>query len=225
MIEFKDAMTLTADELKELGELHGKLHRTEICGTGYLFRRVYGDDWVVLENFRESNPNASKEALDEKLVDLCLIGPKPDLLSGGWSNTEAGVLPTIAMLIRAKSGFVVPEFADQQLIDSEDLDPVPEVAKPTPEVLEKLKAESKFRLKGIRLEDLYVVVRPLTRLEWKNIQKFAGDDADKTLCEKAVVWPEKLNWDYDYPVGYTDTISQAVLNMSGFARPQVIEDI
>jgi hypothetical protein len=45
------------------------------------------------------------------------------------------------------------------------------------------------------------------------------------LCEKAVLWPENIKWDYDYPVGYTDTLSQAILNISGFKVPEAVEDI
>jgi hypothetical protein len=225
MITFTNAMNLTEAELKELSGLHGKLHRTELCGTGYLFRRVYGDDWKKLEDFRELNPTVTKDVLDEKLVDICLVGPKPDIMSGGWSNVEAGVLPTLAMLIRAKSGFIVADFADQQLIDSEDLSPVEDIVKPTEDELAQLRSNNKFKLKGVRLEDLYVVLRPLTRIEWKMIQKQASDDADKVLCEKAVLWPENIKWDYDYPVGYTDTLSQAILNISGFKVPEAVEDI
>lgn len=225
MITFTDAFALTADELKTLGELHGKLHRAEICGVGYLFRRLYTPDWQRLEEFRNANPNIKKEALDEKLVDVALIGPKPDIASGGWSNTEAGILPTLAMLIKAKSGFVVQDFADQQLFDVEEMYEAEEPTRPDAATIEKLKATNKFKIKGVRIEDLYVVVRPLTRIEWKNIQKADPENADKVLCEKTVLWPENIDWDTDYPVGYADTLSQTVLNLSGFTRPQNIEDL
>lgn len=223
---FKSVSKLTPDQIADLKNAYGKIYKVRVCDEDYLVRRVYKQDWDAVNKLKRDNPQVSFAEIDEKIVNSALIGPIPDVESGGWSALPAGVVPTLSMFIRAKSGFVVPELADESNISVESMDDeekAPE--RPDDTTIAALKASTSFRLKLIGIEDQLFVVRPITRVEWKQVLRAENQtDQDVAVCSKAVLWPKSINWD-DEPAGVCDTITQFVLSISGYSAPTVVEEL
>lgn len=220
---------LTQEQIDTLKKEYGKLYKVPICGTDYIIRPVYKADWEIVTKLAADNPSVGMPELDEKLVDIALIGPKPDVTKGGWAIVPAGVIPTLSKWIQAKSGFLVPDLAGQQEISSEPIggDAVSIYGKPSDEDVATAKTQSSLKLNLVRIDDDYYIIRPLLRQEWRAIMKSAPEDSgerDYLIAQRSVVWPKKVNWD-ETPAGYCSSITGAVMNISGYSGVTSVEEL
>lgn len=214
----------TPEQLADLKSKNGPMFKTTLCGVTYLCKLLYSPDWNIISQLREDNPKMSYAEIDERIVSTALIAPIPSMEDGGWSAVPAGVIPSLSALIRAKSGFSVPELPESMPI-TEDLDNDVEMEKPDEKTLAALKANARYGLKGIAINNDYYVVRPITRVEFKQVMQTKDQsEQDRGIVEKVVMWPKGVNWD-EKGAGYCDTIAQYVLAVSGYAGPSAVEDI
>lgn len=215
---------MTGEEIEELKARYGRLFKIDVCGTTYLCRLLYKQDWDAVTKMRADNPRLTMAEFDEKIVGACVLGPLPAPEEGGWATRPAGVTPTLSQVIRAKSGFIVPEAEEYSTINTEDVGDQEEAARPSEEEIAALQAMSQYPLKGISFGSDYFVVRGVARLEFKQIIQGDPEDQDMLTAEKAVLWPKKVDW-AKKPAGYCDTISQFVMAISGFSGPTAVEDL
>jgi len=225
-MQIKDVNALTKEQIEELKARHGKLFKTTVCDVTYLCRLLYGPDWDIINKMRADNPRITLSEIDEKIVNLCLLGPLPTIDDGGWATRPAGVLPSLSTMIRAKSGFIVDEYDGGANIVTEDLDEDMEMVKPSDAEKAALKATCNYGMKGVGIGTEYFVVRPIARNEFKQILASAESqtDQDQKVAERAVLWPKKVDWDKK-PAGYCDTLYQVVMAISGFSGPSLVEDL
>lgn len=223
-MQLKNIEELTKEQIDELRSKHGPIFKTTICDTTYLCRLIYKPDWDIVCKLRDDNPNGvSQSEIDEKIVNMALLGPHPTIDSGGWAGAPAGVIPTLAGLIRYKSGFYTPEIGENVIV--EDFDEEVEMTRPDDQTVAALKVNARFGLKGIGINKDYFVVRPITRVELKQIMQASDQfDQDRNVVEKAVLWPKGVDWDTK-GAGYCDTIAQYVIAISGYSAPSVVEDL
>lgn len=220
-MKIKDVDSLTEQQIDELKRAYGKLFKVTVCGTKYLCRLMYRSDIEAIAKVAEKNIDVSNLEVDEKVVSLCVLGPTPPIEEGGWAAMPAGIIPTLSSAIRRKSGFVVYDEdapAEEKLYEDE------EVITPTPEELEVLQMATGYKLHGIRFEDAYFVVRPITRIEFKEMMNYSEPEQDEIVVKKACLWPANVDWD-SVPAGYINSIVQYVMSYSGFAGPIDVEDI
>jgi hypothetical protein len=225
-MQFASVSDLTKEQIAGLKKSFGRIYKVRVCDEDYLVRRLYKPDWDAVNKLKRDNPQVSFADIDEKVVNTALIGPLPDIANGGWAALPAGVVPTLSMFIRAKSGFVVPELSEESNITVEPLDEEEtEPARPDAATIAALKASTTFKLKLLGIEDQMFVVRPVTRVEWKQVLKTENQtDQDMAVCAKSVMWPKSVNWD-DQPAGFCDTITQFVLSISGYSAPSAVEEL
>jgi hypothetical protein len=222
-MQLKDANALTPKEIAELKKDFGRIFKTTVCDRAYICRLLYKPDWDGITKMRQDNPKMTLNEIDEKIVNTCLIGPLPLIEDGGWSAEPAGVIPTLSMMVRAKSGFVVPD-ADVSMIDVEDIGEKEELKKPTESDMFVIKTSSKFQVKGVTIGNDYLVVRPLARVELRQVIQQPQTEQDVATADKAVVWPKGVNWE-EKPAGYCETLTEVVMAISGFSGPSAVEDL
>jgi hypothetical protein len=220
-LKITDVTTLTKEQIEELKNIHGPLFKTTICDTVYLCRRLYKQDWQIIMQMRSDNPRIPLSEIDEKIVNMCTVAPAPEI--GVWATKEAGVVPSLSMVIRAKSGFAVPELDAYPVVD--DTEAVSEPTKPTAEEMAALKIAFTQSLKGVQVENDYYVIRGIMRNEFKQIiSKTEQIDQDEEIANRAVIWPKSVDWS-TRGAGHCDSISQLVLSISGFNGPTLVEDL
>lgn len=225
-IAFNKVSDLTPEQIDALKKEYGRLFKTTVADTQYIIRPMYKSDWDIIAMMLKDNPNLAMPELDDKIVEMCLVGPKPDLSQGGWSTLPAGVIPTLSKFISVKSGFIVPDLAEVSQFQLEPLFEEEKGERPDEEAVAELKRECPFNLKLVGIDSEYFVLRPITRQEWRFIVKNSTDESeqDTKVVEKAVMWPKGINW-ATKPAGYVDTLSQICMNISGYAGPSTVEEL
>jgi hypothetical protein len=212
----------TQEQINEWKQLYKRVFRKELCGRSYYFRPLYRSDWLEILNFVRENPDARGVEFDEKVVERGILFP--EMAPTEWATLEAGVIPTLSMYIRDKSGFIVEGLSDTTFISAVPIADEPPGDPPTEEEKAELKSRySVYPLRLIHLGNKYWVIRPITRLEWRQLQAetLSESDIDLLVCQRCVVWAsgghtgKNLNWDM-LPVGYATTLSAKVLELSGF---------
>jgi hypothetical protein len=209
---------LTEDRIAELKGIFGKLYKVPIEEYEFVIRPIYPEEWNVIRKIIDANPGMAMEELNEKITNIGLVGPVPDAAMGAWTTLPAGLPTTLAMWIRAKSGFMVPELDSAMPI----ITPIGGITKPTkPEdkEIEDIKSKCPFAIKQLAFEDDIFVIRPITRQEWRTIVQDAqaGDATirDEGVCKRCVLWPKAINWDKK-PAGYCETVANYILSISGY---------
>jgi hypothetical protein len=191
-----------------------KLYKHSIMGDDFIFRQLYPEDWKAIEEFVKANPNMITYDFDEKVVLTALIFPV--MAVPEWQTKGAGVIQTLSMHIRHKSGFLIQELMKEEDVQVDVVSPVEPAKRPDPKEIETLKKKaSGFQLVGLTIESDYYILRPLTRIEHRNIQ--AKERADEFLdtAKACVMYPEAVDFDQK-PAGYPRVLSDAIYKISGF---------
>ena len=188
------------------------IYKVSLLDNDYIFTAAERKVIFEVEDMMGKNPNIRQIQIDEFMVQKTLIYPK-------WTPTEysalpAGVIPTLAMHIRDKSGFYVPDFSDPSMLYAESITEETPIAIPSNEEIAELKEKYKWNLYGVRCVDGYFVFRPVSRLEWRNIND-KSEDPEIDICKTCVIWPKKQDWDKTL-AGTTRNILNAVMEKSGF---------
>lgn len=225
-IELNSADELTEEQIAQLKEDYGRIYKVCVAGVDYVIRPMFKVDWDIVMLMLKDNPNMGTPDMDDKIVDRCLICPRPDVATGGWSTIPAGVPSTLSKMISVKSGFIVPELSDASDFSVEPLFEESVYEKPDEEEVKKLKKLCPFDLKLVGIGGEWFVVRPITRAEWRYITKNATDEGEQDIkvVQKTVLWPKGIDWN-DKPAGYCDTLAQLTMNISGYAGPSTVEEL
>lgn len=227
---------LTPEQVAELKEKNPgvRFYAQKICGDRYIYRAITGAEWVGVQSLVRDNPNLKQSDLDEKCVSLGLVYPR--IPAPEWSQREAGVVPTLAAHIRAKSGFLEPGITQPGDLLVETLVEQPEGERPTPEEVEALRGRTEWALHLLRVNGIWFVFRPILRLEWRNLFSEevpaldSGDDKDLQTCQRCVLWSSggKNGRDVDWlslPAGVVSTLARFILEHSGFGSESEAEEL
>lgn len=211
------------------------LHKATFGKDVFVFRPLYRRDWASLQSFQQSNPNARLDMVDQKVCEMALLWPETAVNPILWDLQPAGYQQTLARFISAKSGFIDTEldggagFFVEPLVVS---DPTP---RPDEAVIEALKG--KYRRQNLTLVsilDEHFVVRALNRTEWKGLVGQANSpDFETKVAERGTVW-SSIDGEGDgaNPINFNDklagipkTLSQVIMESSGFAQAPVVETL
>jgi hypothetical protein len=196
----------------------------------FAFRPLYRPDWVQLEAFMQSNPNARQDIFDQKICEKALLYPEELINPVMWDLQRAGYQQTLARYITAKSGFLDPEIENSTRV--EPLTTVETDAPPVGELVEELKRTYfPWTLTLVTVMGEHFVVRPLNRTEWKGLTGAGADpnmpELKQKVAERATVWCSRggnapINFN-EKLAGIINTLSQVILEASGFTAEPTVE--
>lgn len=102
---------LTEEKVQELKEQYGEIYKTEIGGDEYVYRPLKRQEYIEMQNeaLSSMNPNGMVDPRDsaeaeEKMIKKCVVFPEGDI---DFSDSKAGVVPTLSAYISDISGFNV----------------------------------------------------------------------------------------------------------------------
>lgn len=217
------------EEIEQLKAQWGRIYKVNVCDADYIIRPLYKADWDRITQMAKDNPSIELVDIDDKIVDIALLDPRPDIQTGGWATFPAGVISTLAKHISAKSGFIGPELAGWQSLFTEPIHVEKEAVKPTDDEVAELKARVAKKMTLVGIDTDYFVVRPITRQEWRHVMRQVASDTtqaeqDALIAEKVTVWPKKIDWD-ELPAGYATTLAQSAMEISGYTGATSVEEL
>lgn len=223
----KEIFTATQEVIEQIKETYPnlRLFKNNVAGDDYIFRLLTNQDWVSILDWMNTNPNVKQSDLDDRIVDTCVLWPRfegPEAVIRK-ATQAAGVIPTLSILIRQKSGFIIPDVAGQQF-SVEELGGGAVPVEPTSDEIDKLKAAYKYKLYKVTIEGHIVIYRPVNRQEWQTILKTQDDDTDFATCSKCIVWPKKLDLN-NLPAGVPRTVAGLIVECSGFNLESPVEEL
>jgi hypothetical protein len=217
---------LTDELIAQFKASFGRVFRKELLGHTYVFRPLSRKEYIEVLNFVEDNKETLKlNDIDEKCFDLCLL--YPTMSAPEKATLPAGVVPTIAKSIQQKSGFEISDVfgtvvpAPPEIETLSDIDPWPD---PSEDVVATLHAKTPHRLVLVKSGPYRFIVRGLGRFEWNTLVTQQDVDGDLTICKKATLWPEVVDWN-GIPAGVVPSISQAIMRSSGFDLTTEVEEL
>lgn len=220
---------LTQEDIDQLKATFGKVYKVKAADIDFVIRPLYKDDQVVLNDLVKTNENLTQADFDDKVVDLGLVGPRPDYSKGGWVALPAGIVPTLSTFIQAKSGYIVQDAPDALSVKIEKIGKQDVFSKPSQEDIDKIKQSCPFQLRLISIEGEYYVIRPVTRQEFRSAMAKSQESADvlsrdEEIAKKVTMWPKNTDWDKK-PVGFPETIANFALGISGYNLDAEAEEL
>lgn len=210
---------LTPEQIQELKNAYGQLYKAEVSEETFLVRAIYGYEYDDMRKMA-ADPNA----LNEQILQKGVVAPLPDYSKGGWSVKKAGIPESLIRIIKSKSGFLTIDGRNVDLdTDVVQLHDVTKPTMPDAAVLDEIKRNNPHAYL-VLLYDIYVVVRPCLRSEWRKLTASDKENTDFALASTCTMWPE--NFDYSKGLaGWPETVSRLILNISGFDGPTKIEKL
>lgn len=214
-----DVDKLTPEQIQELKDEYGAIYKVEVCKCSFIIRPIYGYEYDEMRKIA-----GDQNALNEQILQSGLIAPLPDFSKGGWSTKKAGIPDSLIRLIKSKSGFLTMDGKNVDLdTDVEQLHDTVKPIRPDEATLTKIKQETPQAYIAL-LNDVYIVVRPILRNEWRNLKVQENENADFAIASRCTVWPEKFDYSSKL-AGWPETVSRLILNISGFDGPTKVEEL
>lgn len=215
-------------ELSAAG-LPTKIYKMTFDGDVFVFRPLYRRDWNRIQAFLRDNQKAfSEELFNRKVCEAAVIFPDTMFHPLQWEQQRAGYADTLAKFVMAKSGFFDPNVDQSDLLSVEPLDEPQPALRPDAAVIEALKEKFASWPRGLKLAqvgDDWFMTRPLTRGEWKQIQKASAageeEDQDLAIVQRALIYPPNPNLEESL-AGAIRALAAVILESSGFALDPVV---
>jgi hypothetical protein len=206
-----------------------KIYKMTFDGDTFVFRPLYRPDWNRIQAFLRDNQKAfSEELVNRKVCEAAVIFPDTMFHPTQWDLQRAGYADTLAKFVMAKSGFFDPNVDQSDILSVEPLDEPQPGLKPDEATLAALREKYASWPRGLKLAqvgDDWYVTRPLTRGEWKAIQKATErgeeEDQDLAIVQRALIYPPSPKLE-DSLAGAIRALAAVILESSGFALDPVV---
>jgi hypothetical protein len=95
------------EEMAKFKAAHGKIYRVAISlDEVFYIRRIKRAEYKrILEVVQKSDPTNREDLLNEKLMETAVVWSQPKLDPAFYSESGAGIVPTVAVQIMERSGF------------------------------------------------------------------------------------------------------------------------
>lgn len=205
-----------------------KTYKGRLPGTQeeFVARTMNWDDYNRVQKFAKENRTAENlvQLVNEKIFDACILWPRLSL--DEKITIPIGVIPTVVKTIQEVSGFLDVDIIGRLLRPARHIEILSDVEywdPPEAAEVEKLKAESSFRLSRVVIDHkLTFVIRPMTKADVYVAQQAEGDEL--AVVKSLTVWPKEVNWDA-LPGGYIELLGDAANKISGWDAAVIVEEL
>lgn len=206
---------VTQEMIEQWKQQYPAVYKIKLSGQEFYFRPITRREMLELQRWVQSNPDSTVGQMDEKVVEMCLLWPQWKIAD--FLALPAGIISTLSRRIQDRSGFDT-EDSDLAVFDNIS---IPELSN---ETVASLKRQYE-RFAVVRMGNLQFAVRPVSRVEWMQIQSSSQSaDPDADVVRIGLLHPD-LNTVLALPAGYVAILSNVILTLSGFNEQPEVEEV
>lgn len=194
------------------------LFKKQLYGQDYVFTYLTREDTRRLREWTERNPNVKVTDYDDHVVQIALKFPEIDPVNE--ATLAGGVYETLSGLIQKKSLLLPGEVSvEAEAVTTDDRE-----TQLSSEEIAKVTKGLGHPASLVRVAGRQFVIRPITRLEWKQLQAAQVDDIEVALCKRCTLLPANFDWDKELG-GLASVVSAQIMRISAFQDEGTCEEL